>query len=111
MSWLKKRIILALVVAIPLELVNFFFLAFPIDVGLPDDAPWYAQALGAEWVLLHLPGLRLTSWLDPYPSSPNIEAIVWMLSGYIDTALVLIAGILIYWAVRCFVTKHFVKPG
>src|ERR1700678_1054732 len=96
MSWLKKRIILALVVAIPLELVNFFFLAFPIDVGLPDDAPWYAQALGAEWVLLHLPGLRLTSWLDPYPSSPKIEIVVWMLSGYIDTALVLLAFILIF---------------
>jgi hypothetical protein len=109
MSTLKKRIFIALAVAVPLELVNFFFFAFPIDVGLPDDAPWYAQALGAEWVLLHLPGLRLTSWLDPYPSSQKFVFAVWMLSGYVDTALVMIAGILVFAWVQRLRAKHSAK--
>jgi hypothetical protein len=111
MSALKKRILIAALVAIPLELVNFFFFAFPIDVGLSDDAPWYTQALGAEWVLLHLPGLRLTSWLDPYPSSPNLERAVWMLSGYVDTVLVLVAGILVVWGLKRWRAKRSAKPA
>jgi hypothetical protein len=99
MSTLKKSILIALVIAIPVELVNFFFFAFPIDVGLSDDAPWYAQALGAEWVLLHLPGLWLARWFDPYASSAALRVIL-LLSGYVDTSLLFIAGILIFCLVR-----------
>jgi hypothetical protein len=42
--------------------MNLLFLVFRIDVGLPDEASGRRRALGAESVLLHLPGLRLTGW-------------------------------------------------
>jgi hypothetical protein len=97
---IKTMIGIALIVAIPVELVNFFFFAFPIDVGLAPDAPWYSQLLGAEWVLLHLAGLRLTGWLDPYGASPRLDYFAWFLSGYAGTALLLIAGILTFRWIR-----------
>jgi hypothetical protein len=100
MSGLKKSIVITAVVAIPVELVNFFFFAFPIDVGLTPDAPWYSQLLGAEWVLLHLAGLRMTSRLDPYGKAPRVDYFVWFLSGYAGTALLLLAGITLIRALR-----------
>jgi hypothetical protein len=97
---------IALVATIPVELVNLFFFTFPIDVGLAPDAPWYSQVLGAEWVLLHLAGLRVTSWLDPYAASPRFDYFVWFLSGYACTALLLIAGILMFRWVRRLAGKR-----
>jgi hypothetical protein len=106
MSGLKKSIVIAAVVAVPLELVNLFFFAFPIDVGLAPDAPLYTQFLGAEWVLLHLAGLRMTSWLDPYGKAPRVDYAVWFLSGYAGTALLLLLGISIVRGLRRAVPKQ-----
>ena len=106
MTRIKPMIGLALIVAILVELVNLFFFTFPIDVGLAPDAPWYSQFLGAEWVLLHLAGLRVPSWLDPYGTSPRFDYFVWFLSGYAGTALLLIAGILMIRWVRRLAGKR-----
>jgi hypothetical protein len=41
MSTLNIRVLIAMTLAVPSELMSLLFLAFRINVGLPDDAPWY----------------------------------------------------------------------
>jgi hypothetical protein len=89
---MKRPILFALLLAIPVEVVNFFFLAFPIDVGLPEDASWLEKLAGSQWVILHLPGLRLLDWFDRMGLS-RLGIFAVFASGYLDTVLVLIVGI------------------
>ena len=92
----KIAVLVALGVAFPVELVNFVVFMPPLDVGIPDDAPWYAKLLGLQWALLHYPGLRLTSLLDPFYKAYPLDVLTWFLSGYIETALIIIACILVF---------------
>lgn len=78
----------ALIAALPVELVSYFVFPFPLDVGLSNDASWFAQFMGFQWVILHLPGLRLTSRCDPYFHHPRLDDFALLLSGYLDTAFV-----------------------
>jgi hypothetical protein len=90
----------ALVAAIMIEALNLKFVVVPIDVGLPDDAPLYAKLLAAQWVYLHYLGLLLTS---PFSSSAIFKRLfypVLFVSGYLETALLLIAGVLIFRWIR-----------
>jgi len=88
----KSALLWGLFAAIPVEVVNFFLLAYPIDVGIPDDASWFVKVKGFQWLILHWPGLIASNWFD----GAGMEAIgvtVIFLSGYIDTALLIIVGI------------------
>jgi hypothetical protein len=86
-----RRVALA---AIPIEIVNFVFAMFPVDVGFAPDTSWYRKAAGYEWLFMHWPGLWLSSpmigtrleWLMPF---------LWAASGYIDTVVVIMTGILV----------------
>jgi hypothetical protein len=100
----RKPIIIALIAALPIELVNFFVFAFPIDVGLPQEAGPFAQLMSAQWAILHLPGLWLSYRLDLYAHSLAIPAL--LLSGYIDTALFVFLGICLYRAIRRLVRRN-----
>jgi hypothetical protein len=86
---MKSPIKIALFAALPLELLIFFLGAFPIDVGLPDNAPWYRSSMAVLWVYIHYPALRLALF------GQSFFPFVWLLIGYLDCVLLLIAGIYI----------------
>ncbi len=95
---MKKSLILALLVALPIEVVNARP-TFPIDVGLPDNASWLRVFLALEWLFLHAPGLRLNE-LDPYFHNGSLDVAEVVFSGYVDTALLILAGIWTYRGIR-----------
>jgi hypothetical protein len=95
---MKKSLILSLLVALPIEVVNARP-TFPIDVGLPDNASWLRQFLALEWVILHTPGLSLNG-LDPYFHHLSLDAVEVIISGYLDTALLIFVGIWMYRGIR-----------
>jgi hypothetical protein len=104
----KKAVLRALGAALPVELVNFFVFMPPIDVGIPDDAPFYTKLLGFQWAVLHYPGLRLTSQLDPYGKA--FPPFFWLLGGYVDTALLILACILAFHGMRRFIGPRIDEP-
>jgi hypothetical protein len=97
---MKKTAGLALLLALPIELVNFYVIGFPLDIGYPDDAPWYIKLLGLEWVLLHYIGLFL---MDPFEKLTGchdgnvvagcvrVDTAVLLAGGYLATVLVVFA--------------------
>ena len=81
-------------IAVPVELVNGVYCAFPIDVGY-ENPTWFQQVTGAEWVLLHYPGLRLLTPLE----SHGLGQLEWpaiLVSGYLDTFLLAFLAILLF---------------
>ncbi len=97
----KSPIRAALLLAVPIEIVNFLltFRIYPPDVGFAPDARWYTKAVGFQGLSLHWPGL----WLGQWVYNTRFEWLVpflWAVSGYIDTVVVIIAGIFIFRLVR-----------
>lgn len=96
----------ALLVAIPIEAVNFWFNRYPIDVGLPADARWYTKVLDGSWLFLHLPGLwfviRVDSWLGTTRFGRLLELSLVAASGYVDTAIVILIGVMVFRLLRRF---------
>jgi hypothetical protein len=103
MTALKWPIGAALLAALAVETINFWVLAPPIDVGYPPGTPWYINLIGFQWVILHLPGLRSLDWLERVfgcqqrnivMGCRRVDILVLFVSGYLDTALLLIAVVL-----------------
>jgi hypothetical protein len=97
---MRLKIGIALLAALPIELVNFFFLAFPIDVGYPPNTPWYIQLIGLQWVALHLLGLFSLSWfektfgcsqLNVVMGCRRVDISVLFAAGYLTTVLLVFA--------------------
>jgi hypothetical protein len=97
---MKLKIGIALLAALPIELVNFFLLAFPIDVGYPPNTPWYIQLIGSQWVALHLLGLFSLSWfekifgchqLNIIMGCKRVDTVVLFAGGYLTTVLLIFA--------------------
>lgn len=94
MGGMKRPLLLALLLGIPLEVVNFRLYAFPIDVGLRPDAGWFTQIMAVRWLILHWLGLRAVVWFHaPY------RYLMWcfLAGGYIEVSILLF---LILWAIR-----------
>jgi hypothetical protein len=98
-----KRILIGLLAALPTEAVNFWLLPPPIDVGFPPGTPWYINLIGFQWVVLHFPGLLLLDRLERVVGCQQlnivmgcrrVDVFVLFVSGYVVTALLLIAVIL-----------------
>ena len=94
MARTKRAVLVALGMAIPIEVVNFFVFMPPLDVGIPDDSPWYTKLLGLQWAALHYPGLQVASLIDPYFKAFPVDVFTWFLSGYVDTVLVTLGVVL-----------------
>lgn len=105
---------IALVVAIPIEIANFFLAGFPLDIGFEPADPWYDKVIGYQWLVLHFPGVMLVRWLDgtglrkwfgsriPWMSLETLYHSVLFVSGYLDTIFLVLAGLLAFrwWARR-----------
>jgi len=97
MKWQIGMIAMA---ALLVELVNFFFLTPPIDVGYEPNTPWYIQLIGFQWVALHFLGLYCLSWfetifrchqLNVVMGCKQVDVVVLFVGGYLTTALLAFA--------------------
>jgi hypothetical protein len=93
---MKLKVAIVLFASLLTELVNFFFLAFPIDVGYPPNTPWYIQLIGLQWVALHFLGLSCLSWfekvfgcrqLNLVMGCRRVDTVVLFAGGYLTTVL------------------------
>jgi hypothetical protein len=92
MTKTESSIIFAFLTAIPIEVVNFFFAAVPIDVGIPVETPWYFKLIFYQWIVVHFPGLLFMAWSE----RTRFEVLTFLvlpMAGYFDTGL-LILGVI-----------------
>ena len=75
-----------LLAALPIELVNLFFLMPPLDVDMPPNTPFLAQVIGIQFLVLHMPGMMI---LDAFGFSNDFVEL--FVSGYLTTVLLLVA--------------------
>lgn len=115
MTRMKSPITFGLVAAIPIEALNFRFLGFPIDVGLPADTSWYWKLIAYQWLYLHWAGLISLDWIEHVVGCQQLNVVmgchrldtcVLLVSGYIGTALLLIAVILGFRWIRSLARKY-----
>jgi hypothetical protein len=97
---MKLKIGIVLLAALPIELVNWFLLPFPIDVGYPPDTPWYIKLIGIQWVALHRLGLFSLVWFEKVAGCHQfnvvmgcrrVDTVVLFAGGYLTTALLIFA--------------------
>jgi hypothetical protein len=81
---------LALAAALPLEFVNYFIVGYPAGAHLAVPTQWF-QTIAAQWYVLHLPGLFALNQFDFLRNYAALGATVMLLSGYLDTAVLLAA--------------------
>jgi hypothetical protein len=97
---MKPLLKFALLVAIPLEVVNLLLAGFPLDTGFAASTHWYHKVIAYQWLFLHCPGvlllIRLSNagyetlslrWID----WPSLQRLVLFVSGYLDTVLLILA--------------------
>ena len=61
---MKKPLILALVLALPAEVVSFLLAPFPAGVEFPLDVDGFVRMMGLRWTAMHLIGVQLGRWMD-----------------------------------------------
>jgi hypothetical protein len=107
------------VAAIPIEIANFFLAGFPLDTGFEPADPWYAKVIGYQWLVLHFPGVMLVGWVNgtrlgrqlvariKWISPETLYDLVLFVSGYLDTTLIVLAGLLAFrWWARRLEERH-----
>lgn len=94
------KAVIVVLAAFVIESINFFFLFFPLDVGLPPNSPWYIQVIGFQWVVLHFPGLYFLDWfekifgcnrLNAVMGCRRVDSVVIFVGGYLATVLLAFA--------------------
>jgi hypothetical protein len=97
---MKSPIEFALVAAIPAEAANFLFAGFPIDTGFPADTSWYVKLIAYQWLYLHWWGWLLVFKIDDAGFEKlivhgKLGDFILLVSGYLDTVLLILAGIFV----------------
>jgi hypothetical protein len=87
---MRLRILIALLVAIPIEALNFWVFMPPLDVDTTPGPHWYNTAIAFEWIILHLPALRVSGWLEDMGLRGNLLVTLFA-GGYLTTALLILA--------------------
>jgi hypothetical protein len=110
MIGMRRPVKIALIAAAPIALLNLPP-TFAIDVGLPDDAGWFERIIAGEWVVMHWLGLWVVQVLAKWHISllndnfMSVAISLAILSGYIEWALLIAAGIYAYQGARSFVRR------
>ncbi len=102
---MKSPIRLALIAALLIEALNLRFVVVPIDVGLPEDATLWERILADQWVYLHYAGLLMITSMDRLSLQRYAYPILYV-TGYLETALLLVFGILIFRLWRHLLRRH-----
>ena len=109
MAAVRSPIKLALVLTLLIEALNLRFCGFPVDAGLPATIPWYTRLLADQWLLLHLPGVVSLGLLKRL-GLERCDSLVLFVSGYVETAALLIVCIVIWQWLREMSTRHSASP-
>jgi hypothetical protein len=80
----------ALLAALPLEIVNLWVIGYPTAGGSLAIATQNA-GVALQWDLLHLPGLFAIDRILFLREHPHTCSVIFLLAGYIDTAILLAA--------------------
>ena|SRR5579859_4164260 len=80
----------ALLAAIPLEIVNLWVVGYPTAGGSLTMASQNA-GIALQWDLLHLPGLIAIDRIVFLREHAQVCPVVFLIAGYIDTAILLAA--------------------
>lgn len=91
---ITKPINTALLAALPVEFVNLFVLLPPIKGYAVGHPTTFERIRDIEWGILQWPGAHLLPWaLDIPHVGLFLGFLVMFVSGYLDTALLVLAGI------------------
>ena len=78
----------ALLAAIPFEVVNFWLVGYPAGTsGLSSSSQ--SAGLALQWYVFHLPGIIASDRSIFLRAHPVVCSLLLMLTGYIDTVLLL----------------------
>jgi len=81
---------LAMLAALPLEIANLWGVRYPPASGSLTMATQNA-AIALQWDLLHFPGLIAIDRILFLRQHPHACSLIFLLAGYIDTAILLAA--------------------
>lgn len=81
-----SRLSVALVTAVPLEIINFFVVGYPADVHSVSTASQY-PAVALQWYFFHLPGIIASDRSLFLRQHSRLDSLVIFLAGYIGTAI------------------------
>jgi hypothetical protein len=87
---------MALLAALPLEIVNFWIIGYPAGAGGLSSATQSA-ALALQWYLLHLPGVIAFDRSVFLRTHAVPCSVILFIAGYIDTVVALAA---LLWAAQ-----------
>jgi hypothetical protein len=92
---MKSPIRFAFFMAIPIEAANTLFRGSSVDIGIPFGAISLEKLLGYQFNIIHWPGFYASDWFEGigYPQVGNLALVA---IGYLDTVLLLIAGIFVF---------------
>ena len=91
-----SKLKLALLVALPVEAVNFWVIGYPAGAHPISRLSQY-PAVALQWYLLHLPGIIAIDRSVYLREHAALDSVVLFLAGYIDTVILFVA---IRWLVR-----------
>jgi len=87
---------LALVAAIPVEIINFFVVGYPANPHPLSTASQY-PAVALQWYVFHLPGIIASDRILFLRVHARLDALVLFLAGFIGTTIFLA---LVLWLVH-----------
>ncbi len=100
----------ALLAALPIEIVNFFVVGYPTAehslTTINQDA-----AVALQWDVLHFPGLIAIDRILLLREHAHICSIVFFISGYLDTVIVLLALLVAARLSYRAATRMFLRTG
>ena len=112
---MKSPFKFALLAAIPVEAVNFWFAEhFPIDVGFSDDASLWVRLVFTQSLFMHFPVfLFLIDWLDKLPAKMQVPLFDLSLAvcGYAETVVLLLVAVFMFKTLRRLAGKFTAKPS
>lgn len=91
-----SRLRLSLVLALPLEIINYWVVGYPAG-GHGLAGATQSAAVALLWYVFHLPGVIAGDRIIYLREHHPILAIVLFIAGFIDTALFLLA---LFWIAR-----------
>lgn len=89
MRTLHSKLRLSLVLALPLEVINFWVIGYPAGSHPISEAAHY-PAVALQWYILHLPGIVIGDRSVYIREHHLVESVIFFIVGLIDTALLLL---------------------
>ena len=84
---MRSPLKLALVAAVPFEMLNFCLLSFREGEAMPHH--WLPRLLANQWLMLHWLGILTQNAVDRMGSSALWQILAFMFCGYCETVVLL----------------------